>query len=150
MAPGPEVPPAVPARSGVRLQRDTGADIEDVSTDLVQVPARWLEEAQHSGQADRVDAAADRLRADYELVTGLAFEQFAGPGYDYFQTELAKYGLAVMAGWMRRGLIFARCRDRGYGGLPELPLGAFDDDDVVQGLADETVAKALKHFARTS
>jgi hypothetical protein len=47
---------------------------------------------------------------------------------------------------MRRRLIFQRVRERGYGGLPDPPDGAHDDPDTVAELAQETVAKALRHF----
>ena len=104
------------------------------------VPPQWLREAEHQALAERVD----RLEADYELVTGLAFARFEGPDYDYFATELARYGMAVMAAWIAQGTIFGRCRERGYGGLPE--LGRPFDPDEVKELTYETVAKALDRF----
>lgn len=133
MAPGPEESPADPVHSGLPAVQRAGN--ED------HVPARWLEQ-EHLDQAEHLD----RLVADFNLVTGLAWQGFEGPDYDYFANELAKYGMAVIGGWLRRGLIFSRCRDRGFGGLPEPPPGAFDDRDVVDELTNETVAKALKHF----
>jgi hypothetical protein len=59
---------------------------------------------------------------------------------------LARYGLAVISGWLRRGLIFARMKERGLGALTPPPLDAFTDRDTVDELANETVAKALYHF----
>jgi RNA polymerase sigma factor (sigma-70 family) len=59
---------------------------------------------------------------------------------------VARYGIAVLSSWMRRRLIFQRVRERGYGGLPDPPDGAHDDPDTVAELAQETVAKALRHF----
>jgi hypothetical protein len=106
-----------------------------------QVPVSWLAE-EHLSAAERVD----RLACDYDLVTDLAFRRFEGPRYDYFANELAKYGIAVIRGWIRRRLILARCRERGFGGLPEPPVAAFDDPEIVDGLTDETVAMALRHF----
>ena len=132
MAPPPEVPPA----------RVAGVPIQRVDQDHEEVPAFWLTEPEHMDAADRVD----RLAADYDMITGLALERFQGQRYDVFQTELAKYGSAVIGGWIRRGLIFARCRERGFGGLPEAPMGAFDDPDTVAELAGETVCAALWHF----
>jgi hypothetical protein len=106
------------------------------------VPLEWLDEPDHAVAADRVD----RLAADFDLVTGLAWRQFAGSDYEVFETELARYGIAVLAGWLRRRLIFQRVRERGYGGLPDPPEGALDDPDTIAELAHETVAKALRHF----
>lgn len=47
-----------------------------------------------------------------------------------------------MIAWIKKGLILGRCRQRGYGGLREPPVGAFARDDVADELAGETVAKA--------
>lgn len=135
MVPDPdEQRPGPAALSGVPVQRAVeGAH---------QVPESWLNEREHLGLAERID----RLAADHALITSLAWTGFQGPDYERFASELAKYGLAVIRGWIRRGLIIARCRERGYGGLPEPPLGTFDDPDAVEELANETVAKALHHF----
>lgn len=136
MAPRPEEQPATLAHPGAPVK------LEDQQHDRVpQVPAGWLER-EHLTQAEQVD----RLAADYDLVTTLALRRFEGAEYDYFANELAKYGMAVISGWMRRGVILARCRERGFGGLQEPPIGAFDDPDVVVELACETVAVALVHF----
>lgn len=129
-----EQPPGAAVLSGVPVQRSVPADRH--------VPESWLHEREHLERAERLD----RLAADYDLVTSLAWTRFQGPDYDRFATELARYGLAVIGGWIRRGLILARCRERGYGGLPEPPPNAFDDPDTVNELANETVAKALHHF----
>lgn len=136
MAPRPEQQPATPARSGAHVQPDVG----DLDHPAEEVPASWLTE--HAADAEHID----RLTADVDLITTLALRHFQGPQYDYFAHELAKYGIAVIGGWLRRGLIFARCRERGIGGLPPPPDGSFDDPDVVAQLALETVAVALVHF----
>lgn len=135
MPPPPEAPQTRAA--GVPLQR-----VDQVSS---AVPESWLAEAEHQQEADRVD----RLAADFEMVTDLALEGFNGQNFDVFQSELARYALAVLMAWMRRGLILARCRDRGFGGLPEPPLRAFDDPDTVESLAGLTVAVALEKFRTT-
>lgn len=44
-----------------------------------------------------------------------------------FGGELAKYGLSVMGGWTRRGIIFGKYFKPGFGGLPE-PMRDFRDD----------------------
>jgi hypothetical protein len=88
----------------------------------------------------------DRLAADLDLINTLALRGFSGPDYDYFAGELAKYGMAVIGGWLRRGLIFRRAEERGLGGLPRPPAAALDDPETIAELTNETVAKALFHF----
>lgn len=106
------------------------------------VPREWLHEYERLESAQRLDR---RLEADQDLITTLALQGFEGPDYAVFETELAKYGIDVIIGWLRRGVIFAKCRERGYGGLPPPPTGLVRGDDVEE-LAYETVAKALWHF----
>ncbi len=97
MAPGPEEQLATLADPGAPVQ----LQLEDQRHDWVhQIPAGWLDR-EHLAQAERVD----RLAADYDLVTTLALRRFEGAEYDYFANELAKYGMAVISGWMRRGVI---------------------------------------------
>jgi hypothetical protein len=55
--------------------------------------------------------------ADVDLITWLGLNEYAGSAYDRFAEELAKYGYAVMFAWIRKGIIFSRCRKRGFGGL---------------------------------
>jgi hypothetical protein len=107
-----------------------------------QVPQQWLSEFERSEAARRLE----RLAADQDLVTRLALQRYEGAEYDVFETELAKYGIDVITGWLVRGLIFAKCKERGFGGLPAPPGNALQDRDTIGGLAGETVAKALYHF----
>jgi DNA-directed RNA polymerase specialized sigma24 family protein len=137
MAPPPEVPPVPPASPGIPLQPS-----DPVHDRATEIPEIWLNETEYLAEAEQVD----RLAQDADLVTTLALARFEGPRYDYFANELAKYGMAVIRGWTRRGLILERCRTRAGFGLPEPPLGAFDDPDVVEELVNETVAKALQCF----
>jgi DNA-directed RNA polymerase specialized sigma24 family protein len=121
-----------PARPSAPVQPDVGDGL---------LP-EWATEASAIKGADHVD----RLAADFELVTELGWRNFQGPEYEYFQGELVKYGMAVLTAWIRRGLIFHYCKQRGYGGLPAAPAGAFDDTGLVEDLVLETVGKALMHF----
>jgi DNA-directed RNA polymerase specialized sigma24 family protein len=110
------------------------------------VPGDWLAEYEDTAAVRRLDEAAERLAADQDLVTSLGLQGYKGKDYTVFETELAKYGIAVIGGWIRRGLIFAKCKERGLGGLPQ-PIGdALRDHDTVDELTGETVAKALVHF----
>lgn len=101
-----------------------------------------LDQAQDRDLADRID----RLAADGDLVLTLQLHGYVGPKWDYVATELARYGIAVISGWMRRNLILARCRERGSGGLQD--LGRPFDADEIEEMAGETVGKALYHFRR--
>lgn len=118
-----------------------GASVMPIQPDNDGVPAGWLDDADVQEQAERLD----RLAADNEMVQNLGFAGFEGRDYDYFATELAKYGLAVMCGWMRRGLIWARCKERKVMGIPA-PLNRPFETDEIEELANETVALALLHF----
>ena len=133
MAHGTERHPEPPGRSVVPVKPG------DRSNPAAAVPPAWLADAEHLPEAERLK----RLESDLELVNDLALAGFDGPDWEYFATELAKYGLAVIGGWMRRDLIFDRCRNRGYGvPLLERPF----TPDEVEELSGETVAKALFHF----
>jgi hypothetical protein len=127
-----------PEQRGGKPAAGPGVPVQRQEED--HVPVRWLRSAEHKQAADTVD----RLAADFDLVTDLGLRRFEGPDYDYFATELARYGMAVISAWMGQGLIFARCRDRGFGGLPVLDR-PFTEDEITE-LTGETVAKALNRF----
>lgn len=124
---------SAPGSSSDPIQRATDHDSE-------QVPQHWLLEPGHIHLAANVD----RLAGDVELITLLGLNGFIGRDWDYFATELAKYGMAVIGGWLHSGTIFQRVKSRGLGGLPRLDAPISDDD--IEGLRDETVAKALARF----
>ncbi len=134
MASEPRRSPGLPGASGVPVKR--AVEAEDA------VPVEWLAEADHQTLADNVD----RLAADDELIQILAFGGFVGKEWEYFSTELARYGMAVIGGWMRRRMIFSKCKSRGFGGLPE--LGRYFEDDEIDELTGETISNALVHFRR--
>jgi hypothetical protein len=136
MASEPEHTPGPPGGSGAPVKRAEATE--------TAVPEAWLLEPENRLLAEKFDQ--DRLAADNDLVQTLAFGNFDGPEWEYFSNELAKYGLAVIGGWMRRGMIFHRCKSRGFGGLPELDRD-FTDDETVE-LTGETISKALFHFRR--
>jgi DNA-directed RNA polymerase specialized sigma24 family protein len=147
MQPGPEAQPRGAAGFGIEPDQASGAGNSS------SVPAEWLAEFNDSQEQRDLDQALaalrrrqERLAQDVDLITWLALQGFTGRDYEVFATELAKYGNAVIIAWIRRGVIFARVRDRGFGGLPEPPLGALNQPDVAEELAGETVAKALYFF----
>ncbi len=137
MGDGSEQRPGSPGYSGAPVQRAVAED---------SVPEAWLAEpvVRGLGEAFDRDFDRDRLGADNDLIQSLALAGFEGRDWDYFATELARYGMAVVASWMRRGLILGRCRKHGFGGLPE--LGRDFTEDEISELTNETVAKALDRF----
>lgn len=132
MAAHREHTPGTPARSPA-LQRSPEP--------AQRVPEEWLR-GEHLPPTERID----RLAGDRRLRDLLAAQKFTGPDWEVFAEELARYGIAVIGGWTRRGMIISKCSEKGYGGLPEPPDRAFDDPDAVADVAHETVAVALRHF----
>lgn len=121
-----------PAGTAVPVKQEDSAQLALV----LDLPTDWLE---RSDESDRVDLIA----ADADLQVRLALQQYEGPEWDVFATELACYGLGVLTGWMRKGLIFARCRAKNIG---LAPLSRQFTNDEIDELVGETVAKALYHF----
>lgn len=144
MQPGAEEQPDGAAGYGIERESARGVD--------ASVPNGWLDEFGGTREDRDLEETMqalrrrERLAEDADLVTWLALNSFAGPDYDRFAYELARYGYAVMVSWVRRGLIFGKCRDRGLGGLQEPPPGAMTQPDVAEELANETVAKSLHYF----
>lgn len=140
MQPGPEAQHVGAAGSPLQLEA-RGAEA---------VPTTWLNgfdsESRDLDRALEDLRRRERLAADVDLITWLALNGFTGRAYDRFAEELAKYGYAVLLAWIGKGLIFARCRERGFGGLPEPPVAALAQPEVAEELACETVAKALHYF----
>lgn len=101
----------------------------------------WLADADR----DRAEERIDRLAGDRDLEAELRLTGFAGPNYIAFANEIARYGVAVIRGWIYRGQIFAEVARKSFGALPPEPHpGAMVDD--AEGLADETVVRALEAF----
>ena len=129
MAVRPEREPGEPGRFGEPLQRHARD----------QVPEAWLADSDNQDLADSVD----RLQGDVDLVTSLALAKYEGDLYDYFANELAKYGYAVLKSWIAKKFIFERCKQKGFG------LYVLERDftqQEIEGLANYTVAMALKYF----
>jgi hypothetical protein len=100
----------------------------------------WLRH-EHLPPAER----ADRLAGDAELVRHLKRQEFQGEDWEFFVNELARYGLAVVSGWMRSGLMAAKCAEKKIA-VPALPDVVRDDSDAIDEIATETVAEAIIHF----
>jgi len=88
------------------------------------------------------------IAADRKLVDVLAAGGFAGPGFDRFRDELARYAVSVLSGWMYSGYVFQLAARRGLvlrpsaGELDELHR----DPSLRQELAVMVVAVALPDF----
>ena len=134
MAHGPGREPAAAGASGVPVK------LKSDVFDRESVPTLWLLDQDEAEPADRLD----RLSEDFKWINDLALAGFEGAQWEFFAEELAKYGMGVIGGWMRTGVIWVRCRDRGFGGLPALSR-PFTQDEIEE-LTGETVAKALNHF----
>lgn len=103
----------------------------------------WLADADR----DRREERLQRLEGDRDLAETLRAANFAGRDYDTFANEIAKYGLAVIRGWIYKGMIRAKVQEK-WGLLePEPRPGAMIED--ADGLADETVVHALNAFRDT-
>ncbi|MFD7078439.1 RNA polymerase sigma factor [Nocardioides sp. NPDC059952] len=130
--------PGGPGEPGAPLQRPVGGSLEDSSA-----PEAWRVEADKLA-GDVLTDAVDRLTGDLDVLTDLALVKFQGELWDRFADALARYGYAVIWNWTVRNLIFERCKTKGFGGLPQLERPITDEE--AQELANETVAKALRHF----
>jgi len=105
------------------------------------VPTGWVQEFELQPVAGHLD----RLAGDIELVSELIVAGYEGKTWDRFANALAKYGYQVIWSWIRTGLIFERCREKGLGkylykGRPA--LGIEDIDEIAQ----DTVVRAVTSF----
>lgn len=87
----------------------------------------------------------DRLAGDADLVATLRATEFSGPDYDWVRDEFVRYGLAVLAGWLKRGAIRGKCLEKRLRGVPTTMEREFDYDTAYE-LAGESVARALDPF----
>lgn len=101
----------------------------------------WLADADR----DRAEEKFDRLAGDRDLAAALRASEYQGRNYDLFAKEIAKYGWAVIRGWIYKGQIHSEVKRKGFGALePEPRPGAMTED--AESLADETVVLALTAF----
>lgn len=101
-----------------------------------------------SRQAAEPDGGQGRTAADRKLVEVLGAAGFAGPQFDRFRDELARYAVSVLSGWMYSGYVFQLAAERGMvlrptaAELDELHR----DPSLRQELAVMVVAVALPAF----
>ncbi|WP_157762245.1 hypothetical protein [Nocardia yamanashiensis] len=89
-----------------------------------------------------------RLEADAELIAALQAVEFAGPVWETFACELARYALGVLTAWMSTGHIFAVVRSKRIPCTPGVgELERFiSDTDFRDEVADAAVSEALRSF----
>lgn len=112
------------------------------ATPLQPLPAGALDDFDDSAEAQHVD----RLEGDVDLHLTLALQGFQGPDYERFADVVARYGYAVIRGWLRSGLIYKRVRDLTGAGLQPAPVDALLRDDAADEVALEVVAHAVRAF----
>ncbi len=107
-------------------------------------PVAWSDLARFepSDEAKRLA----RLEGDKDLYARLMLRGYVGPEYDHFAKALVEYALPVLRAWIFSGTIFARCQQKGFGGLPrsraQIPLSECQD------LAVDTIVNSLDAFRR--
>jgi DNA-directed RNA polymerase specialized sigma24 family protein len=116
---------------------DDGEVCED---DLVVVEQRaeFFDE-----RARRVAESLTQRHHDLRLQQELVREGFAGPLWNRFAEELARYGYAVVMAWLHTGEMFHQCQKKGCR-LGPSPTWWTEEDRT--SLANETVATAIAKF----
>lgn len=127
----------------VPVSREVLADVENA----VSANAGELFEDDRE-RAHRAAESLARRQKDQEKLRKLSCAEYSGPEYEIFAGELAAYAYPIIMSWLRRGVIWKECADRGR------PLNPTDTErETIEGdfderieLAFETVAEALRFF----
>lgn len=77
----------------------------------------WLADADR----DRAEEKFARLAGDRELAATLRAGGYRGRNYDLFANEIAKYGWAVIRGWIYKDQIRGEVKRKGFGALEPEP-----------------------------
>lgn len=86
----------------------------------------------------------DRLAGDAALESRLRSVDFAGPEYEYFAGEIARYGYAVLRKWCRTGEIVPKCHAKRVRAraLPDWVVSDADAlDDIIQDIVSIAIVK---------
>lgn len=136
--------PAAPTQ-GVQPEEGAGSKL-DAPVPLSEVLRGIAPEL--ADQTRRMQENLERRAADQELRNELASWDFEGRRYQKFETELARYGMSVLRGWMYTGYVFQLTAGRGFALHPsDRELEEMHrDSDVREELATMTVAVALPRF----
>jgi DNA-directed RNA polymerase specialized sigma24 family protein len=120
--------------------------------ELEPVPPEGLDEPSHEDElvdADvrRASEHLDRILGDVDLRLRLQLRGYADAEWNPVAAEFARYGLAVMKSWIRRGRIFSEVKAATGFWLTEVPH-EWLAPEVVEDLATDTVMNALGAFRR--
>lgn len=126
--------PEGPAADGACIEPDEGYHH--------QVVVNWLAEVEFEDKAEHLD----RLLGDEDLLLSLQLGSYAPAVWDPVAEALARYGVAVIRAWTRRGSIFSKVEKRTGYALKAPPETWLDDVHVADDLADETVVRAINYF----
>ncbi|MFF2367800.1 hypothetical protein ACFVU0_34510 [Streptomyces sp. NPDC058122] len=140
--PSPPANEAVAAQDARHLVDDLSVTMEDLSDldDMVISDDLRLDLYDDSYET------ALRLRTDCLLLEELRASSFNGRLYDAYRNELARYGLDVLAVWIRSGKIARMCREKGRPVTThELRSMSWEKDELAE-LAIETVSYGLHYF----
>jgi hypothetical protein len=105
----------------------------------------WHRPIQRSIPSMSSEEHLERLRYDIDTVLQLQLHSWSDEAWEPVAEALAEYGFGVIKGWMHAGQIYTEVARTGYGALPSCPRGWLDDD-TIEELTGETVAKALNYF----
>jgi DNA-binding CsgD family transcriptional regulator len=97
---------------------------------------------------DDADEVAARLRGDARLLAVLRQSGYRGRHTEEFVNELARYGLAVIAAWLRAGVLDGKAKQVGRPPRRSISTLTLTDDDRL-AIADLTVAHGMALFRRT-
>lgn len=97
--------------------------------------------AEHLSRAERLDRARRGPRSRRRVRP----QRVRGRGLGVLQNELARYGLAVIGAWLRRGAMRVKCAEKRIQAT-DLPTWAREDPMTVGSVACETVADAIIRF----
>lgn len=147
-------------RSGRTAPIQPEVEDETVITDVSPVEPGVLVDAEADVAGDSELPKEDRERArkaaeslarrerDHEKISDLALRGFDGPEYEMFASELCAYGYPVIMAWIRRGLIYKLCTEKGR------PISASEAERATLNesyedrleLAMDTTARAMTYF----
>jgi DNA-directed RNA polymerase specialized sigma24 family protein len=123
--------PHGPAADPARIQPDIGpVEIED-----------WLDDREFDREAENLR----RLGADEEILVELQINEFSEASWMPLAQELARYGIAVMRAWIRRGTIYEKVRGRTKFRVETIE-GWPREDEAIADIASDTVMSALAYF----
>lgn len=133
-----------PRRDGGRW--DAHADLEPLQ-DAEENPRDEVLEDRLVDEDRHPDAAElDRLLGDVDLLVRLQLHNYAPAVWNPVAEEFARYGLATISSWIRRGLIFGYVTQATGFGFPSMDTERIRDPEAVHDLASMTVVNALNAF----